>query len=268
MFYHAKNGCLDIDNTTMDYLSFGTGTKHLIMIPGLGDGLKTAKGMAIPFAMMYKMFAKKYTVHVFSRKNELQMGYTTRDMAADVKHAMELCGIEKASVIGVSQGGMIAQHLAIDYPETIEKLALIVTVPRKNEIVETVISNWIELAKEDKLHEIMQDMFQKMYTPEFIKKNPGMAALAERFSKPKSYDRFVIMAQACISHDAYDKLSSIKVPTLVIGGELDETVGAQSSRDIAEKIEHAELFMYQEYGHGLYEEAKDFNQRIYDFLEK
>lgn len=268
MFYHAKNGCLDIDNTTMDYLSFGTGTKHLIMIPGLGDGLKTAKGMAIPFAMMYKMFAKKYTVHVFSRKNELQMGYTTRDMAADVKHAMELCGIEKASVIGVSQGGMIAQHLAIDYPEVIEKLALIVTVPRKNEIVETVISNWIELVKEDKLHEIMQDMFQKMYTPEFIKKNPGMATLAERFSKPKSYDRFVIMAQACISHDAYDKLSSIKVPTLVIGGELDETVGAQPSRDIAEKIEHAELFMYQEYGHGLYEEAKDFNQRIYDFLEK
>ena len=45
-----KNGQLTIDNTTMDYISFGKGKKKLIMIPGLGDGLKTVKGMALPFS--------------------------------------------------------------------------------------------------------------------------------------------------------------------------------------------------------------------------
>ena len=88
MFYHAKNGNLGIDDTNMDYISFGNGKKILIMIPGLGDGLKTAKGMAIPFAILYRSFAKDYKVYVFSRKNRLEEGYTTRDMAKDVHKAM------------------------------------------------------------------------------------------------------------------------------------------------------------------------------------
>ena len=66
MFYNATNGCLTIGETTMDYIVFGKGKKPFIMIPGLGDGLKTAKGMAVPFAIMYKMFAKDYRVYVFS----------------------------------------------------------------------------------------------------------------------------------------------------------------------------------------------------------
>ena len=45
MFYNAKNGVLKIEDTDMHYISFGNGPKNLIMIPGLGDGLKTAKGI-------------------------------------------------------------------------------------------------------------------------------------------------------------------------------------------------------------------------------
>ena len=44
MFYNAANGNIIIGNTDMDYISFGKGDKNLIMIPGLGDGLKTVKG--------------------------------------------------------------------------------------------------------------------------------------------------------------------------------------------------------------------------------
>ena len=68
MLYNAKNGNLKIGNTDMDYISFGTGKKALIMIPGLGDGLTTVRGKALPFAWMYRMFAKDFTVYVFSRK--------------------------------------------------------------------------------------------------------------------------------------------------------------------------------------------------------
>ena len=57
MFHNAKNGVLKIEDTDMHYISFGNGPKNLIMIPGLGDGLKTTKGMAVPFSVMYKDFA-------------------------------------------------------------------------------------------------------------------------------------------------------------------------------------------------------------------
>lgn len=266
MFYNAKNGCLNIDDTTMHYISFGKGKKDVIMIPGLGDGLKTAKGMAIPFAIMYKMFAKDYRVHVFSRKNQIPPGYSTRDMAADLKRALDMLDIKNTDVIGVSQGGMIAQHLAADYPETVGKLILVVTLSRPNSHIETVIGNWIKMAKEGNYRALMEDTALKMYTKDFLKKNKGMLALTSRFGKPDSFDRFINMAYACINHDCYDKLPSIPSPTLIIGGELDEIVGAQPSRDISAQIPGSRLVMYPDYGHGVYEEAKDFNQLVYDFL--
>ena len=62
-------------------------------------------------------------------------------------------------------------------------------------------------------------------------------------------------------------LLKIKCPTLVIGGKKDKIVGLQASLDIADKIPNSELYVYNKYGHGLYEEAKDFNDRVINFLK-
>ncbi len=79
--YHVHNGSVRVGNSEMDYISFGNGNRNLIMLPGLGDGLSTVKGMALVFAIMYRIYAKEFTVYVFSRKNHLQEGCTTREMA-------------------------------------------------------------------------------------------------------------------------------------------------------------------------------------------
>ena len=76
------------------------------------------------------------------------------------------------------------------------------------------------------------------------------------------------MAKACIYNDAYEKLEKIQAKTFVIGGELDRTVGAKASRELAERIPNCTLKMYSQYGHALYEEAKDFNQTVLDFLKQ
>ena len=130
MMFHAKNGTLRIGNTEMDYIRFGKGQRVLIMLPGLGDGLRTVKGTAVPMAFAYREFCKDFTAYAFSRKNELPQGYTTRDMARDQAEAMEQLGIQKADIFGVSMGGMIAQYLAVDHPEKVGKLILAVTAGR------------------------------------------------------------------------------------------------------------------------------------------
>jgi pimeloyl-ACP methyl ester carboxylesterase len=43
-------------------------------------------------------------------------------------------------------------------------------------------------------------------------------------------------------------------------------LGGDASREIAEKIPNAQLLMYEQWGHGLYEEAKDFNQAVLEYL--
>ena len=268
MIYNAKNGNLKIGNTDMDYISFGTGKRVLIMIPGLGDGIMTVKGKALPFAWAYRTFAKEFTVYLFSRKNELEEGCSIRGMAKDLKFAMDKLGIQKADIMGVSQGGMIAEYMAIDYPEVINKLILVVTVGRQNECIQSNVKRWIALAEENRYGEAMKDITLCMYTEEYIQKYHFMLNVLGLFPGPKNKIRFLRMAKSCIEHSLFKELKQITAPTLVIGGERDLTVTGEASREIAEQINGCELYMYEKYGHGLYSEAADFNQRVYNFLMK
>ena len=64
-----------------------------------------------------------------------------------------------------------------------------------------------------------------------------------------------------------EQLHAIRCPVLVIGGEQDLALGAAPSREIAAAIPGAALYMYPEWGHALYDEAKDFHQRVLCFLK-
>ena len=267
MFYNARNGSIAIGDTDMDYISFGRGDKNLIMIPGLGDGLKTVKGTAAPLAVKYKIFANAYRVYVLSRKNKLEEGYSTRDMAADYKVAAKELGIEQADVLGISQGGMIAQYYAIDSPELVRKLVLAVTVSRQNETLQSIIGSWLEMAKSNDYKSIFVDITEKAYTEKHLRKFRPLYSFVGSLGKPKDFSRFIIQSNASLEHDAYDELAKIKCPTLVIGVENDITIGANTSEELAEKIENSRLFTYKGYGHAVYEEAKDFNQRVFEFLQ-
>lgn len=264
MFFHAKNGTA----AGADYIRFGTGKKNLIMLPGLGDGLRTMRGTAVPMALYYRCLAKEYTVYMFSRKTELSVGYTTRDMARDLKDAMAELGIARACLVGVSMGGMIAQHFAADYPDLVEKLVLVVTCARKNPILLESLEEWTNCAHRDDHTALMDSNVRRIYSDTYYRKNKWMIPITGKLTKPKSYDRFLIQAEACRCHNAYDRLPQITVPTLVIGGEQDKSLGADASREIAGRIPGTVLKIYPQWGHGLYEEAGDFLTVVREFLDK
>lgn len=268
MLLNAKNGAVTIGDTEMDYISFGKGSEILIILPGLGDGLTTVKGMAIPMAMIYRLYAKDYKVYVFSRKNHLNEGYSTRDMAKDQATAMKTLGITKAKVLGISQGGMIAQYLAIDYPELVDKLVLTVTLSKQNKDVQAVIENMIKLAEKGNHKELMIDTAEKSYSENYLKKYRLFYPLLGKIGKPKDYSRFLIQAASCVQHNTYEKLKNIVCPTLIIGGEDDKIVSVAASIELADKIKDSELFIYKGLGHAVYEEAKDFNNRVMSFLNR
>lgn len=267
MLLHAKNGTLTIDSTTMDYIRFGSGKEILVMLPGLGDGLRTTRGTALPMALMYRMFAKDFTVYAFSRKTVLPVGASTRDMARDLKQAMELLKLPKAHIFGVSMGGMIAQHFAADYPEAVDKLILTVTSACPNPILTASIGEWKEQALMNDHTALMDSNVRLIYSDGYYRKNKWLVPIMGALTKPRSYGRFLIQADACLTHNALDRLPQISCPTLVIGGKKDTCLGGAASEEIAERIPGARLHMYPEWGHGLYEEAKDFNALVLSFLK-
>ena len=262
-----RNGTLTLKNGRMDYIRFGKGARVLLMLPGLGDGLRTVKGTALPMALLYRRFVKQYTVYAFSRREPLAAGMTTRDMAADQAEAMALLGIDRADILGVSMGGMIAQWLAIDHPHRVGKLILTVTCAEQNPVLRESIREWVDLAKAGDHAGFMDSNLRRIYSERYYRQNKWMTPLIGALTKPKSYDRFFIQAEACLTHDARAELQSIQAQTLVIGGEKDLALGGEASKVLAAHIPGAKLKMYPQWGHGLYEEAGDFNDVVLAFLD-
>lgn len=255
-----------IRNTVLRYIDTVKGDKVLVIILGLSEGLKRVKGQAFALGLYCKEFAKDYRVLLFGRPDEMQDGYGTREMAQDVVEVLKSIGVNKADFLGISQGGMIAQYIAIDTPDIVNKLVLAVTASRPSETLIHAVNGWIDMAKHNDYASLVEDTMSRTYTEKHAKRYKLLMPVFKRVSKPKSFDRFIIQALAVRNHNAYDELHRITCPTLVIGGDDDRITGKRALEDIAERIPNAKLVLYEGFGHGAYEECKDYNKDIRRFL--
>lgn len=265
MLYNAKEHKLNIKDTQIDYITFGKGGRPLVMIQGLNT--RGIKGAAVLLAYMYRIFAKEFKVYLFDRRKDVFDGITVRELAMDIAMAMDMLQIANADIFGVSQGGMIAQYLAIDRPDLVHKLVLAVTLSKNNDTVKEVINNWVKMAGQGSMKKLVVDMAEKMYSDAYLKRNKLLMPLLTVLQKPKNAQRFIILAKACLTCNAYEELDKIKCPVFVIGGRCDKVVLGAASNEIAERLA-CKIHIYDNLGHAAYEEAADFNKRIYDFLEE
>ena len=263
----TKGKNLYFNDKGMDYLAFGKGKKSLVIIPGLGDGLQTVRGMAQMIALTYREFAKVYKVYVFSRINELPENYTTRNMATDVAEALEVLSITSAYVIGISQGGMIAQWLAVDFPEKVERLILTVTTAKLNSLGRERITHWLELDQTGTYKELMLDIACHSYTSKSFGKFKYLYRIMGIFGRVKDKQRISIQALSCLKHDSLAVLEKINCPTLIIGAEKDNVLGVEASLELHQLVKDSQLTILQECGHALYEQNKNFQNRVLVFLE-
>lgn len=264
MLFNLKEGKLTISSGVIDYIKFGKGERPLVMIQGLNtNGIK---GSGLTLALMYRIFARGgFTVYLFDRRPEITKDTTVREMASDMAEAMDLLEIKNACVLGVSQGGMIGQYLAIDRPDLVEKLALAVTVSRNNETLVSVIKNWVSLTEKGDYKSLITDMAEKMYSEKYLKKYRPLLPLLTLIQKPKNPERFINQALSCLTCNAYNELEKIKCPTLVIGGKKDKIVGENAALEIADKLD-IDCYIYEDFGHAVYEEAADFNVEVFEFF--
>ena len=263
MLFNVKERKIKLSSGEVDYITFGKGTKPLVMIQGLNT--RGIKGAGLGLALMYRIFMQDFKVYLFDRRPTVTDKTTVRDMAKDLAEAMDLMNIKNAYVLGVSQGGMIGQYLAIDRPDLVEKMVLAVTASRNNDTIISVINKWIELAEKGDFRALTYDMAEKMYSENYMKKYRPMLPLLTLLQKPRDAERFINLAKACLTCNAYDELDKIQCKTLVIGGEMDKIVGKNSAKEISERL-NCDAFIYDGLGHAAYEESPMFNVDVYDFF--
>ena len=265
--FSAKNCQIKLyDDDIVNYVSFGYGKKNLLLIPGLNT--ERIKGKALQLAFFYRNFLREYKVFIFDHKEHINENYEISDMVEEIAYCIKKLNIDKVDVVGVSQGGMIAQLLAIDYPDIVDKLVLVATTSRNNSTTNKVVDRWIVLAENGKLQELQKNMIETVYSKRYIAKNKWLSILVQILFKPKlnQLDRFIVLARSCLKFDVSDKLDKIQAKTLVIGAALDQVIPVGFSNELAKKI-NCQKLIFENSGHAVHQEVSDFNRTVLNFLK-
>lgn len=263
MLHFFREGAVPVGGSPMPYVTFGQGPRALVILPGLS--LRPLEGAGLMLAWMYRRFSTAWTVTIFDKKARLPEPCTVQALAEDVAEAMARLGLREADVLGISQGGMVAQELALHHPELVHALALGVTACRPNPTLEEAVTCWTALIERRAYREMTADMLNRLYSPGYIKTWGWLFPLALRFTRLEAPERFRTLALACLTCDTWARLPELRCPALVLGGAEDRVVTGEASRELAERLGCA-LILYPQYGHAVYEEAADFNERLFTFF--
>ena len=254
------------------YLRLGSGPQNLVILPGTTlDSKPPTRFTAWSYRLGFGRFAEHYTVYVVSRRRGMPPGYSTRDMAADYARVIE-DELGPSHVVGFSTGGEIAQYVAIDHPDAVLSLALIVSASRLSDEGRRMCERWQALAREARWQELRADMAASTVTGETNKR------LARAFMRvfgrfvldaPEDPSDFLITLEADLGHDTTDRLPGISAPTLVVGGSEDPFYSEGVLRETAAGIPDATLRVYEGVGHGVPKERKkQYESDVLAFLER
>jgi pimeloyl-ACP methyl ester carboxylesterase len=244
-------------------------------VAGQGEPLVMIMGFTagrIGWIPQRRFFRKHYRVITFDNrgagKSDKPPGpYSTRMMADDTVKLMDVLGVEKAHIMGLSMGGMIAQELAINYPQRVMKLILAATYARQDETSGDTLeqAKFLQLTPEKKTRAMIGLAFNRP----FFRFTIGLLATIQTWFKGASGNAGIAgQSEACMKHDTLDRLSSITAPTLVIAGTGDRIIKPVSSEVIAGRIPNAKLVKVEGASHYLSFEMRNvFNREVLSFLK-
>ena len=251
----------------VDYITFGKGNKTLIIITGLS--LQRLGDMSnLTIYSLFSRYAREYKVYIFDRKNHIEEGISIENMADDLYHSLQELHIANASIIGISQGGMIAQLFAIKYPQKVKKLVLALTLSRNNAVSRETIGGWIEMTENNDMDQLNKDSMSKSFSSPVLKKLYVINRLFLKSVSKEKRNRFVCLAKSILEFDSYKSLDKITCPTLVLGAKNDLVLGVAGARELANSIPKASYYEFSKQGHAAFIESNQFNKMILEFLRK
>jgi pimeloyl-ACP methyl ester carboxylesterase len=243
----------------------------LLLIMGFG-------GDTAAWAFQIPDFAARHRVIAFDNRGVGQTDapdhpYTTRMMAGDALGLMDALGVDSAHVIGVSMGGMIAQELVLARPERVRSLHLACTFARPDAYMLALNAAWREMRIGLGLESTLRTLGLWLFSPTTYAERPEFieALLQNSLANPypQTLAGFLRQGEAVSAHDALERLSAIRCPTLVTVAEDDILVPPRFAREIVAKVRGAELRLVPAAGHGYFLERPDvFNALSLDFIAR
>jgi pimeloyl-ACP methyl ester carboxylesterase len=255
-----------LEGVRLAYSVEGAG-EPVLMIQGLGYGRRgwgPAPGM----------LAQRFQVVTFDNRgfgeSDAPPGpYTTATLAGDALAVLDAAEIDRAHVVGISLGGMVAQELALAQSERVRKLVLCSTtaggptaVPMPEQTV-ALMGRASHLDPHDALHQFVVNALSADPPAELVEE-----IVAYRAANPPDPAGWWAQAAAGAAHDAMARLGEIRVPTLVVHGTVDNVVDVGNARLLADAISGARVELFEGVGHLLpWERPKEFTALVEGFLQ-
>ncbi len=253
----------------MEYFSFGTGKKTMVILPGLSviSVMKSAHAIKEAYAPM----TDDFTIYVLDRRLDMPEPYTVADMAEDTVSVLRALDLKNIYLFGASQGGMIAMTIAITAPDLVAKLALGSSAARVCGEDFSELSSWVALAEKKDAAALYQVFAQALYPKEMYEAYKEVFVMMSKTVTDEDLSRFVIQAKGTEGFDVLDRLSEISCPVLLLGANDDAVLGVKPSEEVISRLsgrEDFEFFMYDGYGHAAFDTAPDYKERLLKFFMK
>jgi pimeloyl-ACP methyl ester carboxylesterase len=222
-------------------------------------------------------FAAEYDVILFDNAGVGSSGGETPGTVSEMtRHALAFCdalGLTKFNVVGFSLGGMIAQQLALDHPDRINRIVLLGTGPRGGEGM-----TFTELSSEERA-DPDQFLLTAFFSPTEASQAAGRGYLNRLAARTHDRDLPISKRTADAqlrairewgtvpSSNRYATLQNIRHPTLIVHGNKDIVVLPINAFILAERLPDAQLIMYPDSSHGAqYQHAELFLKHAKLFL--
>lgn len=261
-----------VNGIGMYYQVHGRG-EPLVMIQGFGGGHEG-------WFFQTRAFREHFSVVVFDnrgigRSDRSPEPYTIDTMARDTLGLMGFLGIGKAHVLGMSLGGIVAQEVAIGYPDRVMKLVLACTHTGEGDIGDVhpdmlkAIGVKEGSAQPDLKNVDMAETMGTVVSLAFSRRLYRMVLvpLAKYQMKRVGTVPYREQMEAVVGHTTAERLHLVRSPTLVITGSEDRIVSPKASEVIARRIPNAKLVVVEGGSHAFSIEMRGrFNREVLDFL--
>ncbi len=196
--------------------------------------------------------------------------FSLSSAAEDIVFCLDELGLARASLLGVSMGGIIAQRLAIDFPGRIDRLIIASAAARLSVHGRRTMEMLRDLLDFLPPRDFGRALMCLAFAPPFQNRFPAFVSQAAELYGLEDEDVPGTRGQAehlLEGWDYRDALGKLRVPTLIISGVRDAVVSIEDSREIASLIEGSEFLSLPDAGHSVLAEGGSVVlERILDFL--
>jgi pimeloyl-ACP methyl ester carboxylesterase len=256
------------DGVRLYYETMETGEPLLLVMGQAGDH-RGWDYVRADFADHYQVIVYDHRGTGQSDKPE-QPPYSTRGFAQDAIALLDHLGIARAHAYGISMGGRICQWLGIDHADRLGALVLGCTTPGNAHGVRRPPDVDANMRTPSNDPKAMAQMLELMLSPAWIAAHPAyLATMAEAALNPIPEYARKLHYQASEGHDAWELLTTITAPTLVIHGSNDLVNMTANAALLAERIPGAELYLVQGGRHMFFVEFREEASRaVKEFLAR